>query len=606
MRILFAMLNVSTIQGALGISFFVILTITSPVFARSSDEVLNQGLNVYVDPSESPLYEKTHTIIEFKEGKTLEEIDSLNRIIPTFTKDQTNAPTYYLQENVNDSEKKSTLSVEAKESIEKTRVDLIQRVSEVEARGSVIEKNNEEEVKVQYISFQHDEADENIKALRFLAGEEIELSESKKAEILQNYQANGIEKTKIIGDEFSSSIKSIQSNSNKELMDILYPSEEQIEKINQEIRKEKEEFMAHEEYLNSLPKQRVKNFLTSIQSFLFRTAKALRLSNYNGHLIVYLEQNTNYALDVPQNNSTNGTRLQIYGRNSSWAQDFYFDDQTGEIRLSSGGNKCLDVKDLNYVDGEAVHVWDCTGGLNQKWETWPNGQIRSQGARWMCLDANGSYQGAPLQIWGCHSGPSQKFVVGEDDFTNFTYGRYIRITSRNTPSGNFVGHSLISVGKRNYSGRTCHTTNTFSFWNTHDWDVDQTVGRNNNIHTANNAWVDHISDWNAAIGDHVQQSNFRHRDLYLTKKNYDRIRFMNGYYGWWKDFWNDTTPVYTGLDNNCAKFSRDLWFNYTGEWFDLESPTGWYGSVPTPADIYHAIWNYNWDNQSQCDIGYSY
>ena len=68
---------------------------------------------------------------------------------------------------------------------------------------------------------------------------------------------------------------------------------------------------------------------------------------------------------------------------------------------------------------------------------------------------------------------------------------------------------------------------------------------------------------------------------------------MNGYYIWYKDFWNGNVKSYKFIVDNCSKYSRDLWGKYTSEWYNM-------GKAHTPSDLYNAIGEFNSDNRSQC------
>lgn len=59
--------------------------------------------------------------------------------------------------------------------------------------------------------------------------------------------------------------------------------------------------------------------------------------------------------------------------------------------------------------GERIGLWNCHGGLNQKWKL-ENGQLKGMNNR--CMDAVVQAQkenGARLILWDCHGGANQKF-----------------------------------------------------------------------------------------------------------------------------------------------------------------------------------------------------
>lgn len=86
--------------------------------------------------------------------------------------------------------------------------------------------------------------------------------------------------------------------------------------------------------------------------------------------------------------------------------------------ISNWHNKCVDVPNWNFADGQRLIVWDCTGGTNQKWE-FTGGTVRTQNN--MCMDVawGSTANGAPIQIARCSGNPAQQFVLsGAGDLVN--------------------------------------------------------------------------------------------------------------------------------------------------------------------------------------------
>ena len=88
----------------------------------------------------------------------------------------------------------------------------------------------------------------------------------------------------------------------------------------------------------------------------------------------------------------------------------------GEIR-SSVNNKCLDA-DLGTIgsNGTKVQLWDCVGGLNQKWFKNRNSTIVNAQSR-RCLDADLNtleINGAKVQLWDCLGGNNQLWGGGTE------------------------------------------------------------------------------------------------------------------------------------------------------------------------------------------------
>jgi poly(3-hydroxybutyrate) depolymerase len=115
------------------------------------------------------------------------------------------------------------------------------------------------------------------------------------------------------------------------------------------------------------------------------------------------------CLDVPNQSTSNGTRLQIWdcwsGTNQQWTHS-----SSGELRVY--GNKCLDASGSGSSNGTAVIIWDCHGGANQRWNRNADGTIRSAQSG-LCLDVSGSStaNGAQLQLWSCHGGGNQRWIM---------------------------------------------------------------------------------------------------------------------------------------------------------------------------------------------------
>ena len=83
------------------------------------------------------------------------------------------------------------------------------------------------------------------------------------------------------------------------------------------------------------------------------------------------------------------------------------------IELISLG-KCLDVANGSAANGTLVHMWDCHGGLNQKWVQTASGELRAFGGLNKCLDVRGpsSASGTLVQIWDCVGVSNQKWSFG--------------------------------------------------------------------------------------------------------------------------------------------------------------------------------------------------
>lgn len=74
------------------------------------------------------------------------------------------------------------------------------------------------------------------------------------------------------------------------------------------------------------------------------------------------------------------------------------------IKVNIAPFRCWDVPYGDYRAGAKVHIWDCTGGDNQKWVFRGDGTIRPLRNPGLCIDIpNGTTaSGTELQLWHCN------------------------------------------------------------------------------------------------------------------------------------------------------------------------------------------------------------
>ena len=378
-------------------------------------------------------------------------------------------------------------------------------------------------------------------------------------------------------DKLKTKTQTAISSSNKEIMDILYPSKESIDKLNAEIleeRKKSKEFLEQNANRPKSMREKLKAWVTIPEALAWGDS-----SNSVNNLVIYNRSNWNYIWDVDYANAVNGQTFKLWGRANDAPKQFRFVDANAEIRFvgKPGVQKCVDVDLANgsYDNGDRVHLWDCHGGNNQKFIVQSDGTIRPKFAQHMCLDASAGISfGSRIHLWQCHGGQNQRFNAGEYDFDGQRF--YLRIYSSNTfVSGSGTGHSLISTWRTQRG-----TTNTFSFWPNKDTYGVNDWGRSNNIGTGNYINVDggkDGTDWNIAY--HSNMSGYKIKDVLVTKQIYDEIKYMRGYvvdgYNW---------KPYAGSNQNCARYSIQLWGKYTNQWFSMPD---W--PIVTPGSIYQQM-----------------
>jgi len=71
------------------------------------------------------------------------------------------------------------------------------------------------------------------------------------------------------------------------------------------------------------------------------------------------------CMDVAWGSTANGAVVQLARCSGNPAQQFVL-TAAGDL-VNPQANKCVDVKDWNSADGARLHMWECTGGANQKW-----------------------------------------------------------------------------------------------------------------------------------------------------------------------------------------------------------------------------------------------
>merc|ERR1711918_186595 len=91
-----------------------------------------------------------------------------------------------------------------------------------------------------------------------------------------------------------------------------------------------------------------------------------------------------------------------------------------DARNYKTGNTCLDLPGGNTQNGQAIWIWDCNGGNNQRWGyNSDTGGIFYADDLSKCIDAGNVNNGAPLMIWDCNQQPQQQWTMpslinGED------------------------------------------------------------------------------------------------------------------------------------------------------------------------------------------------
>jgi hypothetical protein len=108
---------------------------------------------------------------------------------------------------------------------------------------------------------------------------------------------------------------------------------------------------------------------------------------------------------------------------------------TGSRIISNWHNKCIDVPNWNFADGQRLIVWDCHDGTNQKFAL-DNGALRTENNK--CIDVAGGAtgNGTPVQLYTCNNSGAQKWTLnGNGDLVNPQSGRCLDIEGVNPNNG---------------------------------------------------------------------------------------------------------------------------------------------------------------------------
>jgi hypothetical protein len=503
------------------------------VYKTKNLSLEEQGLNEYIDPSKSPKYTQNYNEIYFgSEGISVDELAELSQVVD-LTENPTETPQAVMSVGDEDS-----VSVEVSKDKIKLKKDFEAKKSELK-KGNKTLKNEKsfETSKVMSVSFNADPSDEKVAELNFYRGKDenrealekglVELKEkvkteqdvntkkkleesvSKGTEMLAQRQAIvdknqstwEMEKTEksVIINKYSSKVQYAYSAPNKELMDILYPNKEAVDKLNADILAEREQIKKYK--LDEIwKKEEMKKELMGW--FMPEEAYAGYLNNFVATLIMYPRSNINLRIDLMGNSIWAGNEFHLWTANGGDAQKFKFLDETGEIKHAQSG-WCMD-RSGNY-NGAKVQLWPCNGSWPQQWQAFPDGTIRPQNHYGYCLDASsGVNNGSKLHLWGCYDTDRQKFQIGEEDFGKFDH--FIRLHSSRTASVeiyplNVIGHSLVSLVKQERGTWNWHLTNIFSFWGgndySRDWFSANIGGRTNNIRN----WSNSENTWSNLVVD---------------------------------------------------------------------------------------------------------
>ncbi len=133
-----------------------------------------------------------------------------------------------------------------------------------------------------------------------------------------------------------------------------------------------------------------------------------------------------FTSTTPNNNGNNATRIyefEVYGKAHP----------AGAI--TDHVNKCVDVSNSGTTNGTKVQIWDCNNSFAQKWSLMGDGTVRALGK---CLDVSnsGTANGSLVQLWDCNATGAQQWVPGANgSLHNPESGRCLDLPNDNTNNG---------------------------------------------------------------------------------------------------------------------------------------------------------------------------
>ncbi len=114
------------------------------------------------------------------------------------------------------------------------------------------------------------------------------------------------------------------------------------------------------------------------------------------------------CVDADQSGTANGTAVQLWTCNATYAQDWTI---AADGTLRDLG-KCLDVSSGGSADGTRIQLWGCNGTGSQQWSVGPNGSlVNPQSGK--CLDDPNSStsSGSRLQLYACNGTNAQNWTL---------------------------------------------------------------------------------------------------------------------------------------------------------------------------------------------------
>jgi putative alpha-1,2-mannosidase len=148
------------------------------------------------------------------------------------------------------------------------------------------------------------------------------------------------------------------------------------------------------------------------------------------------------CLDVSNSGTTNGTLIQLWNCNGSGAQQWTAGANGSLVNTPSG--LCLDDPNASTSNGTQLQLYTCNGSAAQNW-TMPavpaarSGAVTSGVSASLCLDdtSAATANGTPIEIWGCN-GSSAQAVSMKSDSTLRVVGGCLDASNSGTTNGTLI------------------------------------------------------------------------------------------------------------------------------------------------------------------------
>jgi endoglucanase len=101
--------------------------------------------------------------------------------------------------------------------------------------------------------------------------------------------------------------------------------------------------------------------------------------------------------------------------------------------VGQGSGRCLDVQAAGTADGTPVQIYDCNGTGAQKWTHTGSTFVNANSGKCLDIKAAGTANGTPVQIYDCNGTAAQQWNVDAyGDFINPNSGKCLDVTGQGT------------------------------------------------------------------------------------------------------------------------------------------------------------------------------